>query len=356
MLSIYISSEFVEEFQTRSDYSDEVIHDFYYFFIKKIRGAEIFVDIDENLLYQKKDEIEFYDFLCENPIKCDSSWVSKINSKDFIEQSDFSQLFLLGDNINCNDLIKEHRVLFINNKNLKSEWKKVSINRDCSEMTPNNLNENEHDFTDWSQLQKFQHPFNKLIINDGYILSDKADQRINDNLKPLLKAFYSFINNETIPTTILSKEILSKKRNESFENFNEAIEILRDPIIDESKIKLILYNDSKSALNRSQIKDEHDREIYTNYLVFECPAGWNIFKSNHEVNHRTKITIKSIFKNDVRNSWEKAFHNFKEYFNKIQTPTTIVIPGQLSPDKKSAATREINYHYPADLSPGFIQC
>lgn len=144
-------------------------------------------------------------------------------------------------------------------------------------------------FEGWDFLEKLNCiSFNEILITDGYILSDKDNQKIENNLIPLL----SSLINENIESTqikIMTKDLnpLSKtdehikekamKRlrllNRTFANFNIKFKI----IIDDKKINPY---------------DFHDRIIQTNYSLTECGKGFNLSRSKKS---NSQISSESIF-------------------------------------------------------------
>jgi hypothetical protein len=219
-------------------------------------------------------------------------------------------------------------------------------------MTPGNDRSNAFCFYDWNQINQFSHPFNQMLILDLFILRNDTNQRIENNLTPLLQCLCAYNPNGPQRTTIISNCICSDNKKDKSNKYIEKAFSLVANNISLKDFKIIYYDDKTVAVNK-QIKDEHDREIITNYLVYSCGAGWNIFKDNGDVNHRTTITIRSIFKNDVRNSVETAINNFKEYYQIIKQPQKEFVFGKIDPDGK-LATKEVYYHFPTETEPCFL--
>ena len=64
-------------------------------------------------------------------------------------------------------------------------------------------------FTDWNFLSKFHFlDFNTITISDGYILTDKDNQKIDDNLIPVLKSLFSNKKAEIKFGTVGKKKLL----------------------------------------------------------------------------------------------------------------------------------------------------
>jgi len=171
-------------------------------------------------------------------------------------------------------------------------------------------------FTDWNFLSKFHFlDFNTITISDRYILSDKDNQKIDDNLVPVLKSFFSDKKAE-IKIDILTKELnaLSSSDNHKKEKAKKIITKL-NRVFASSKAKFsIIMNDFPSQFVM------HDRSIATNFSLLECGEGFNLipFKaSNSEIRSET-IFDKYTYKR-LKNIQQKQ----KEYTNKLKALETI---------------------------------
>lgn len=346
MISIYVSHTFIDEFQGRKDLSSDIVNDFRKLFLKRIKGVEVTVDIEFSKLEKLITEDEFYNDLSEiSGIKCDDSWVNKLEDEAFLYKGNLSKLFLLGNAIDCDNLVSKYNLLFINNNNLETLWHQVRIDREISEMTPCNANENDYSFDNWLKLSNFKHPFHDLLIFDLYLLCDKSNQKIESNLKPMLQSFSAFTQNGEYQLTIISKEILKPNA------VNNPVEKIEDvyQMINRTNCKLVYYDETKATLK------EHDRQIITNYMVFDCGAGWNIFKEKGGVNTSTKIIGRSIFRNDAKNSANNALQNFKSYYATIkEKKIQVLIPGLFDENNK-LKSMEIDYHFPINFNPSVLE-
>lgn len=346
-MTIYIDRIFFEEFSKRDDLENEVIEDFYKKFLRKVRGVEVLINLSSiNELKTLSQQNRFYNDLLEiNPattINC--NWKYEIIDNNNLHIGNPIKVFLLSNADDCEYLEERYGYLFINNDNLIEKWSPVRWDREVTKMTPGSRDD-EYGFNSWSRLEKEKHPFTELMILDRYVLEDKSNQRIIDNVVPLIK---SLLNNHHSTTrapkiTIITKYREPKKLGEVLNRLNGLI----------PNIELgIIHYDKKYAPNKNFI-DEHDREIYTNYLKFECGSGWNIFKVNGRVNHRTTITIQSMLRNDVRNASVEAWKNLKEYKNRIKDGDQIVIPGSFGVEG-NLKTESVQFYLPREFESCFL--
>lgn len=346
-MTIYVDKVFFEEFGKRDDLENEVVEDFYKKFLRKVRGAEILINLSSiKELKDLSEKNRFYiDLLEINPgITIKSNWKDEVIEKNNIHVGNPIKVFLLSNTDNCEDLEKRYGYLFINNNNLIEKWSPVRWDREITTLAPGN-NDVQFGFSSWSRLGKEKHPFTELLILDLYILGDKFNQRIEDNIIPLIK---SLLPDQNLSARVLKVTIITNHKEIAMlgitlERINRLI----------PNIELcIIHYDYKFAPNNNFV-GEHDREIYTNYLKFECGAGWNIFKTNGRVNHRTTITIQSMVRNDVRNASAEAWKNLNEYRNKIKDGDQRVIPGSHGEDGK-LKTELVQLYVPNNFKSYFL--
>jgi hypothetical protein len=142
------------------------------------------------------------------------------------------------------------------------------------------LSENFAGWDNFSELKKI--PKNKILINDKYFFdSNGGNDPIKENIIPLFK-------NIIAENSKLSIEIFTDFLNTKKENKN---------------IKPIDINKIKSSFNNIFRRDFdivfeyihfnfHDRILYSNFFMIECPIGFNFNKRKIE---NSKITVDSIF-------------------------------------------------------------
>lgn len=159
----------------------------------------------------------------------------------------------------------------------------------------------------WDKL-RFVKSREKITITDNYVLSDKSNQKISENIIPLLKEIASNIRNR------LNVRIFTIAQ-ESRDDINHAEKILDRKItsIKETLNQCLLYIFNTT---RYTYFDFHDRLILTEYQLVECGKGFNLIPhkpSNSQISSFTifdKCTYKRM-KNLAR-----AILNCENHLNK----------------------------------------
>ena len=174
-------------------------------------------------------------------------------------------------------------------------------------------------FQGWGFLNNLKNtPFNKILINDGYILTDKDSQKMSDNLIPILQNIMD--KNYQTKTDV---EIYTKDLNPPQPGTFEQIKSEVDKKLRRLNSVFANYQLSLKIISNTLQKgkyDFHDRLIYLNYLIIDSPRGFNLIphkKSN------SQLTVETIFEkytyNRLRN--HKKMHN--DYLKKIVNLETL---------------------------------
>lgn len=357
MTTLYVETAFFDEFAKRSDFDNEIVEDFYKVFLRKVRGIEIVINLPTVEHLKKLSQVSrFYADLLEinASIKTEINWKERVLRDNNTNQLSPITLFLLSNDDNCIQLENRYGYLFINNNNLIDKWLPVRYNRDISKLTPGILID-DFSFHSWRRLLQEKHPLNELLVLDLFVLEDKANQHLKDNLVPLIEVLRSFCESGLkLKVIIIADKILNSNPARKFELLKDAYLKLINEV---SNIDLyILHYDKEDKTiyqKSSDFNPEHDREIYTNYLKLECGAGWNIFKKDGTINHRTTINIQSLFRNDVRLSAINAWKNLSIYKEKVQFGVEKIIPGCFDADGK-IKKQKIFFGYPQDFKSKFL--
>ena len=308
-MELYIEKDFIDNFFI--DYDEfHIIHKIVGSIFKEYHNLTVLMNVTiENVedLVNLKKENGFIAYLCNNnqpPIPVDSI------KDDLFSKSKFEQTIVFMDEKKDWFLEAENKgVLCFSFDNFKEKINEIinnlHFNIDLSEK-----------FYGWEVLKNFKSiRFNSISISDNYILSDKTQQKMDENVFPLLKNVFfdkenkikiSFFTKELNPISKNDKHIKEKakkrynKLNSAFANFDTTFSII--------------LTDLSSGF------DFHDRIIMTNFSILESGKGFNLIpfkKSNSQIISRTifdKYTYKRLNNLQLK---------YSEYLNKLNNLETL---------------------------------
>lgn len=232
----------------------------------------------------KEEDLENYKF--ENPlfnkIIVDYKPESYNSLKDFINRSNFQQTIVIDsfENISNRIEIEKKGGLYFTYDNYSDKVEEILENYhkriDLS-----------YEFIGWDKIfTNNSLKLNEIIINDNYLLHLN---NVNEFIIPLIKAVKGI--NKIRKILFISKKIKSEKIesekieyfeakviNKVIENFNRLVEIELKKFDDENKI---LSN--------------HDRILYTNFMMIDCPIGFNNVKNISNPDNKFNISTSVIY-------------------------------------------------------------
>lgn len=149
-------------------------------------------------------------------------------------------------------------------------------------------------FSDWAFLKKFKAiKYNGILISDRYILSDKTNQKMTDNIIPILK---NLVSDKNKNISIFTKDLNPIKPEEKYKKEKAK----------KRHVKLMTAFDTYEANFSIYISDFpfdfviHDRNIATNFSLMDCGEGFNLIPykaSNSQIISETifnKYTYKRL--------------------------------------------------------------
>jgi hypothetical protein len=234
------------------------------------------------------DNSELLIYKSENPlfnsITVEALFQSFDSINDFISKSGFKQLIIIDskENYKNRDLIESKGGLYFTYDNYSEKIEEII---DCFHKKID-LSEK---FVGWQQiLNKTFLKFNEIIINDNYLINDINN--INNYILPLVKSVKKQCNLNRI---IFITDYLNHPNYQK----NTKLEILKKELRI-SNIEII-HNTFKGFSN-------HDRILYTNFLMIDCPIGFNqVDRLSNSI-----ITIETIFD-------KFTYNRRRRHYNKI---------------------------------------
>lgn len=315
---IIIDKSFLDKFITIYD-PDNELHSDFKSFLKKVR--------DFDLIINYPDQQEFEKAIINNPIldlitdtksferKFSENLLTDMYSIEFYDNSSPIKIFMVElSSEECSQLSQKFGYEYLSTYNMSDRWKTYSSTRNDWKMkvTQNNSIADELKFDSWEKLSKFCHPLHSILILDRYILANKTNQQIKDNLFPLLKELTRLSCKEYV----LNLTIITEKLYTSIENVHEVVKSFIENVLKLNCNLNIIINDR--SFNPLDFEDLHPRRIFTNYFTINPDNSFNFFKSNKRVNANTKLYFEFIFNNYEWQSFKQDIGDIATYLKKVE--------------------------------------
>jgi len=213
----------------------------------------------------------------------------------------------------CQKLSQETGYIFLTKLNL-ADWEKFRMCRQplILKVTRNASIPSDSRFDKWSKLIAFSRPLNSVIIFDRYILGDRTNQKLTDNLFKVLEIFCQV----PMPLKGIMITVISE-----FEN-NATVKKSHQTVLDFLKkkgfknVKLNIIKHSKAYYPKN-FEGLHYRVILTNYFHFKCDDSFNFFKTNGGVNNDADLRISFCLASKNHPFFKKELTDLKAYINKL---------------------------------------
>jgi hypothetical protein len=311
--------------------------DLYSFIIHDYSGYQLLCDF--------RDLDEYKSAMEENPIwellidKFEHIYYSdSINPECICDDHSISHgIFLINDNKKCKAWREKYELLFITFPEIELIWGEFKDIRKGFQLkvTKSNIIPEENKLDNWSKIRSFWNPMKDLVIFDKYILVDKSNQRLKDNLFPLLENILAgkssiFPYNITIITEkTKSDNFCIKQRHQAIVDYLALKGI--------TNFKLNIVKHSK-AIYPLGFEGLHSRFILSNYFHFKCDDSLNFFKSNGKINNDADVRVNFVLNDLESRFFTKELNDVKTYLEKVENnPDHPEIDRQLMfyPDKSN---------------------
>ena len=303
-MDLYIEKEFLDNFYI--DFTDEPINQIVGRIIWEYGDKRVFIDYEEKDFLSLKLENKFFaqigNILPPIPIASIQEYL--------FEKSNFEQtIVFMNEEKSWFKQAQEKGGLCFSFDNYKNKIEDIinflHFRIDLSE-----------GFKGWEFLSKYEClNFNEIIITDGYILSDKSGQKVNDNIIPILEAL-TFSKTGEINIDIFTKELnpISNTEEHKKEKAKKKYQLL-NRFFSKQKLKFkIVMSDVEND------NDFHDRVIQTNFSLLESGKGFNL---SHAKKSNSQITSETIFEKYTYNRLKSHKRMQKAYRDKLERLDTM---------------------------------
>lgn len=303
-MELYIEKEFLDNFYT--NFSNEPEELIFSDILKRYGDKIVYMDyvansIEELEALKKENEYFAYAILY-------SSMNKVVNLKNHVlSKSSFEQtLIFMNEDENWLSEASEKGALCFTYKNFKTKIKEIK------EKLHFKIDLSEKPFGGWGFLSSYEYlNFNHLTITDGYILSDKSNQKLDNNLIPILNSFLSK-ERKNIKIDILTIDLkpLSSADKHKEEKAKERCETIIKKVSNVISNLTIIMNDP--FVNKY---DFHDRIIQTNFSLLECGKGFNLSRSKLS---NSQIISETIFEYHTYKRLKNHKNMQSQYIDKLK--------------------------------------
>ena len=339
-MTIFLDKEFVRNFWSVSWSKDAVLEHFKTQFLLNTNNAIIFTNYSSlEEIAENEEDTFFLEVLFEDVP--DMEYNINFSDKDvLIEQSNkggFNIFFIEQDDRSNGQLESELGYEFISSNTINEKWGRHYKNRSIVKTTSLFPNDNDPDILNsWKDLKFLSEvPNNSIILIDKYILSDNYNNRLKDNLFPLLESILPNKLNSPLYLTIISKEILSSRYHipiiERVERVYQQIHSFLAKYKHLEVVLTIINNDNSFYPKGMEL---HDRLIYTNYYYLMSSKGWDIFNKNGRRIGNSRVNIEFNFQRFQMKELRGHFKIIKEYLKEL---------------RNSNVNSTVFKHYPAEI-------
>lgn len=291
-------------------------------------GVTLLCDFASSIEYKKAmEENPLWEILLDksDKIKYNTDLESKVFDDDFYNNLGEQNLFLLSlDEFSCKELSARRGYIYISSSNIELGWKPVrSVRNDSTlKVTLDKSFPDRLKFNSWQKLEEKCLPLTSMIIFDRYIVGDKKNQRLTDNLFRILSMFCRNTLVKPLKVTIISEFNSDEHIKAAYDKISEFLKAS-----DIGNVEINIIRHDKNAYP-NDFEGLHSRQILTNNLRIKCEDSFNLFKENGKVNNGSDISFGYSMSFNSSVFFEKEIKDLKRYVGNLRNKSleTNVIP------------------------------
>lgn len=298
------------------------------FLRKDIFGVDLFCDFSSvSELKTAMEQNPIWEILLDtnNNIKFVKDIQELILHDDFYSNCSEQNLFFVDLSASkCEQLQEERGFVYISPNNISQAWIPIMNirNRGTLKVTTSTNVPNDHKFDTWNKLDEFKLPLTSIIIFDKYILGDKTNQRLKDNLFILLEKHCKNKLKKPLTLTIISEFDTDV---DLVNAYNKIEAFLQSKSISNVRINIIKH---EKAIYPSNFEGLHYRLFLTNLIRIKSDDSFNFFKSSGKVNNDVDIHLTFNISNPYRYFFEKELSDIKLYTSRVTNLTDPIFAGK----------------------------
>jgi len=330
-MEVYLDKNFVRNYWGVS-VDKSILNAFENNFLKQLKKCTVICNY-ENLeeIQSSEDDSVLFDLILESghpDIVFLPDLTSDENLISCMSNGDTKLFFVEIDEEKITELEKEYGYRIITTNTLEKKWHGFIQFEQVEKSVAEPVEESDDDiFNKWEDLSFIKlFPTNSIVFVDKYILSDKKNSRLKNNLIPLLHNLIPETYTGELSIVILSEMFLSDDKKLIDQAKAQRIhQILNRKFAKYKNVKLkftiVSHNKSFYAGNQPVI---HDRYIYTNYFTLTSGSGFDLFNDNGDrkiIN--SNVVIDFNFRKHRLKTLPAILEGLRHYFQKIRTIQTV---------------------------------
>ena len=329
MVTIAATKEFLDTLFIESD-KDEYHTDLFNFLKDEIFDFKLICDFNSiTELTTELKENPLLEMLMDkfDNVKFNPNLNTDIEDEFFYTGLNEQNIFLTSFTYEkCVDLSKKRGYIYVSSHDISKSWKPVKYIRDNDsfKVTNDDLFPSPMKFDNWDCLDKFCLPLTTILIFDKYVLADKSNQKLKDNLFKLLEKLCNNKLLKPLNLTIISEFDSDDKIVSAYQKIQSYF---NEKAITNVKLNILRHDKNKYPRDFEGL---HYRLILTNNLRIKCDDSFNFFKTNGKVNNDADIILSFNMSHKRKCYYEKEINHIKRYVSRLENHSSdILLPNKI---------------------------